>query len=112
MGNCGFQLTLRQIDTVTHLNTQTNKNAEKVILSWKHSQFTIYEFALANDEPRGAWKTLVLAGFGGGSAHWSALRADQSFGGNSDFEFLRYLLDEVRMYFELNPDDVSGDSNQ
>src|SRR3990167_2678534 len=29
-GNCGFQLTLRQIDTVTHLNAQTNKNADKV----------------------------------------------------------------------------------
>ena len=67
---------------------------------------------MANDEPRGAWKTLALSGFGGDSAHSSALRADQSFGGNLNSEFLRYLLDEVRMYFELNPDDVSGDSLQ
>jgi hypothetical protein len=56
-------------------------------------------------EPRGAWKTLLDSGFGGGSAHSSALRADLVFGVNSDFEFWRYLLDEVRMYFELNPDD-------
>ena len=73
---------------------------------------TIFYFALANEESRGAWKTLLDSGFGGGSAHSSALRADQSFGGNLNSEFLRYTLNEVRMYFELNPDDVSGDSDK
>ena len=40
-------------------------------------------------EPRGAWKTLLDSGFGGNSAHSSALCADPVFGGNSDFEFWR-----------------------
>src|SRR3989344_915472 len=49
----------------------------------------------------------ILAGIGvgGNSAPVSRLRRDRISGGNSDFEFWRYLLDEVRMYFELNPDD-------
>ena len=55
-------------------------------------------------EPRGAWKTLLDSEFGGGNALVSRLRRDRISGENSDFEFLRYLLDEVRMYFELNPD--------
>lgn len=46
-------------------------------------------------EPRGAWKTLLDSGFGGGSAHSSALRADQISDGNSDFEFWRSVWDEV-----------------
>ena len=56
-------------------------------------------------EPRGAWKILAGIGFGGNSAPVSRLRRDRISGGNSDFEFWRYLLDEVRMYFEENPDD-------
>ncbi|HCY17944.1 TPA: hypothetical protein DHT42_01970 [Candidatus Nomurabacteria bacterium] len=60
---------------------------------------------MANDEPRGAWKILAGFGFGGNSAQSSALRADAFFGGNASPEFLRYLLDEVRMFFEQNPDD-------
>ena len=58
-------------------------------------------------EPRGAWKTLADSGFGGRAIHSSALRADPVFGGNSDSKFLRYILNEVRMYFELNLDDES-----
>jgi hypothetical protein len=65
----------------------------------------IHIFVLANEEPRGAWKILAGIGFGGNSAPVSRLRRDRISGGNASPEFLRYLLDEVRMYFELNPDD-------
>ena len=34
-----YQSTLRQIDTVTHLNAQTNKNAEKVY--WIGSDYSL-----------------------------------------------------------------------
>ena len=74
-------------------------------MDWLLINITIFKFVLANEEPRGAWKTLLDSGFGGGSAHSSALRADPVFGANSDFEFWRCVLNEVRMYFELNPDD-------
>ena len=38
-----FQLTLRQIDTVTHLNAQTNKNATRYI---ELEAFTVYHFLI------------------------------------------------------------------
>ena len=56
-------------------------------------------------EPRGAWKTLLDSGFGGGNALVSRLRRDPALSVSSDFEFWRCVLNEVRMYFELNPDD-------
>ena len=56
-------------------------------------------------EPRGAWKTLLDSGFGGGNALVSALRADLILRSETLFEKLRCVLNEVRMYFELNPDD-------
>ena len=74
-------------------------------MNWKHTQFTIFSFALANEEPRGAWKILAGFGFGGNSAQSFALRADAFFSGNLDFVFVRCILDKVRNYFELNPDE-------
>jgi len=65
----------------------------------------IHKIVLANDEPRGAWKTLLDSGFGGGNALVSALRADPDLRSETLFEKLRCVLNEVRMYFELNPDD-------
>ncbi|MBU6431154.1 hypothetical protein KGQ29_02130, partial [Patescibacteria group bacterium] len=56
-------------------------------------------------EPRGAWKILSDSEFFGGNAGVSALRADPISGSDSDFQFWRCLLDKVRMYFELNPDE-------
>ena len=64
----------------------------------------IHRIVLANDEPRGAWKTLLDSGFGGGNALVSALRADPDLRSETLFEKLRSVLNEVRMYFELNPD--------
>ncbi|OHA94596.1 MAG: hypothetical protein A3A96_03695 [Candidatus Zambryskibacteria bacterium RIFCSPLOWO2_01_FULL_39_39] len=64
----------------------------------------IHRIVLANDEPRGAWKTLSDSEFFGGNAEQTALRADHIFGSETLFENLRCLLDKVRMYFELNPD--------
>ena len=56
-------------------------------------------------EPRGAWKNLLNSGIFGGNAFVSALRADPISASDSDFQFWRCVLNEVRMYFELNPDD-------
>jgi|GEM_PF-1885693 len=94
-----------KLNTVARLDAQANKKAESV-LKLVQPNITIFYFALANEEPRGAWKTLFDSGFGGGSAHSSALRADQSFGENSKFDSMRCLLDKVRNYFEQNPDDL------
>ncbi len=98
------QLTLRQIDTVTHLNAQTNKNAERYIKLEAHTVYHIF-ICIGNEEPRGAWKILAGFGFGGNSAQSSALRADAFFRGGIDFKLVRCLLDKVRNYFELNPND-------
>ena len=58
-----------------------------------------------NDEPRGAWKILAGFGFGADSPTSSALRADAFFRGNALTQNLRCMLDKVRNYFELNPND-------
>ncbi|MEI6316446.1 MAG: hypothetical protein WCO65_01805 [bacterium] len=61
---------------------------------------------MANKEPRGAWKTLLDSGFGGGNSLVSALRADPDLSVSLDFEKLRYSLYKIRTYFESNPDDT------
>ena len=71
-----------------------------------HSHITIFIFVLANEEPRGAWKTLLDSGFGEGNALVSALRADPDLSVSLDFEKLRYSLYKIRTYFESNPDDT------
>jgi hypothetical protein len=71
-----------------------------------HFNITIFGFALANEEPRGAWKTLLDSGFGGGNSEQTALRADHIFGSETLFEILRYSLYKIRTYFESNPDDT------
>ena len=55
-------------------------------------------------EPRGAWKTLLDSGFGGGNALVSRLRRDPISASKTDFDFWRCVLYKVRMYFESNPD--------
>jgi hypothetical protein len=64
-----------------------------------------HNFVLANDEPRGAWKNLLNSGILGGNAFVSALRADPNSASDSDFQFWRCVLDEVRIYFGQNPQD-------
>jgi len=59
----------------------------------------IHNFVLANEEPRGAWRTLSDSGFFGGNTFVSALRADPISASDSDFQFWRCLLDKVRMFF-------------
>ena len=71
-----------------------------------HLHGSIFSFALANEEPRGAWKTLLDSGFGGGNSEQTALRADHIFGSETLFEKLRYSLYKIRTYFESNPDDT------
>jgi hypothetical protein len=62
-------------------------------------------FVLANEEPRGAWKTLLDSEFGGGNSLVSALRADPDLSVSLDFEKLRYSLYKIRTFFESNPDE-------
>jgi hypothetical protein len=61
-------------------------------------------FVLANEEPRGAWKTLLDSEFGGGNSLVSALRADLILHSETLFEKLRYSLYKIRTFFENNPD--------
>ena len=70
-----------------------------------HFNSTIFYFVLANEEPRGAWKTLLDSGFGGGNAEQTALRADHIWGSEMFFQNLRYSLYKIRTYFETNPDE-------
>jgi hypothetical protein len=62
-------------------------------------------FCIGNEEPRGAWKILAGFGFGVDSAASPALRAGAFFRAGIDFKLGRCLLDKVRNYFELNPND-------
>jgi len=55
-------------------------------------------------EPRGAWKTLLDSGFGGGNTLVSRRRRDPISALKSDFVFWRCLLYKIRTYFESNPD--------
>ena len=53
-------------------------------------------------EPRGAWKTLLDSGFGGGNAFVSALRADPALSVSSDSEFWRGAWGEVGTFLTTN----------
>ena len=61
--------------------------------------------ALANEEPRSAWRTLLDSGLFGGNSEQTALRADHIFDSEILFEKLRYSLYKIRTYFEQNPND-------
>jgi len=65
----------------------------------------IHIVALANEEPRSAWRTLLDSGLFGGNSEQTALRADHIFGGNLNSDLLRYALDKIRTFFEMNPDE-------
>jgi len=54
----------------------------------------IHRIVLANEEPRGAWKTLLDSGFGGGNALVSRLRRDPVLSVSSDSEFWRCVKGE------------------
>jgi len=65
----------------------------------------IHIVELANEEPRSAWRTLLDSGLFGGNSEQTALRADHIFDGNLNSDLLRCLLDKIRTFFEMNPDD-------
>ena len=75
------------------------------LIFFKFSSLVIHIVALANEEPRSAWRTLSDSGFFGGNTFVSALRANPISASDSDFQFWRCFLDEVRNYFEQNPND-------
>ncbi|MBI2589882.1 hypothetical protein HYW32_02570 [Candidatus Berkelbacteria bacterium] len=55
-------------------------------------------------EPRGAWKNLLDSGIIGGNTFVSRLRRDLIAASNSDFQFWRCFLIDVRTFFEQNPE--------
>ena len=67
-----------------------------------------YLFCLENRtvlfEPRSAWRTLLDSGFFGGNAEQTALRADPISASDSNFQFWRCFLIDVRTFFEGNPE--------
>jgi hypothetical protein len=65
----------------------------------------IHIIVLANEEPRSAWRTLSDSGFFGGNSEQTALRADHIFASEPDFVFWRYVLNKIRTFFEMNPDE-------
>jgi len=65
----------------------------------------IHIVALANEEPRSAWRILSESGFFGGNSEQEALRADHIFASEHDFVFWRCVLDKARTFFEMNPDE-------
>ena len=86
-----FELTDRFLnDNITNTELANDRTNEELLHLFKKigSNFQIKDRTVLF-EPRGAWKTLLDSGFGGNSAHSSALCADPVFGGNSDFEFWR-----------------------
>jgi hypothetical protein len=102
-----FELTEKFLkDNITNAELANEKtNEENLHLFQKvGSNFKIHNRTVLF-EPRGAWKILAGFGFGGNSAQSSALRADAFFGGDALTQNLRCMLDKVRNYFELNPND-------
>ena len=87
-----------KLNTVARLDAQANKKAESV-LKLVQPNITIFYFVLANDEPRGAWKTLSDSEFGGNP--WDALRASRILASKKPFSSLLVsLLYQVRTYFQ------------
>lgn len=78
-------------------------NEEKLHLFKKVGSNFIIEARTVLFEPRGAWRTLSDSGFFGGNTFVSALRADRIFASDSDFQFWRCFLIDVRTFFEQNP---------
>jgi len=80
-------------------------NEEKLHLFKKVGSNFIVEARTVLFEPRGAWRILSDSGFFGGNSEQTALRADHIFCGNLNSDLMRCILDKVRNYFELNPND-------
>ena len=105
--NNRFELTEKFLKAnITNTELANEGIPEKIFQEFKKvgSNFQIKDRTVLF-EPRGAWKTLLDSGFGGGNALVSRLRRDPALSVSSDSKFWRCVLNEVRMYFELNPDD-------
>jgi hypothetical protein len=99
-----YQSTLRQIDTVTHLNAQTNKNADKVYWIGSKNILTFLSLYWQTSEPRGAWKIISETGLFGGNTKQPAQSADRIVAPKTRFEIMRCVLYKIRTFFENNPD--------
>jgi hypothetical protein len=105
--NCSLTLTLlvRPVGPKCFSLADLLSSVDLRVYMKNFSGVIIHKIVLANEEPRGAWRTLSDSGFFGGNSEQTALRADRIFASDSDFQFWRCLLDKVRNYFEQNPND-------
>jgi len=86
-----FELTEKFLKTnITNIELANDRTNEENLHLFKKvgSNFEIKDRTLLF-EPRGAWKTLLDSGFGGGNSLVSALRADPDLSVSLDFEKLR-----------------------
>ena len=93
--NNRFELTEKFLKTnITNTELANEGIPEKILPEFKKvgSNFKIKDRTVLF-EPRGAWKTLLDSGFGGGNAEQTALRADHISGGNLNSEFWRKMRD-------------------
>ena len=90
-----FELTEKFLKTnITNIELANERTNEENLHLFKKvgSNFEIKDRTLLF-EPRGAWKTLLEFGFGGGNSLVSALRADPIFASKTQTEFLRRRWD-------------------
>ena len=86
-----FELTEKFLKTnITNIELANERTNEENLHLFKKvgSNFQIKDRTILF-EPRGAWKTLLDSGFGGGNSEQAALRADHIFGRNLNSEFWR-----------------------
>jgi hypothetical protein len=89
--NNRFELTEKFLKTnITNTELANEGIPEKILPEFKKvgSNFKILDRTVLF-EPRGAWKTLLNSGFGGGNALVSRLRLDPISALKSDFDFWR-----------------------
>jgi len=104
--NNRFELTNKFLKAnITNMELANEGIPEKILPEFKKvgSNFQIKDRTVLF-EPRGAWKTLLDSEFGGGNASVSRLRRDPISASDSDFVFVRCFLDEVRTFFDENPE--------
>ena len=86
-----FELTEKFLKAnITNAELANEGIPEKILPEFKKvgSNFKIKDRTVLF-EPRGAWKTLLDSGFGGGNAEQTALRADHIWGSEMLFQNLR-----------------------
>jgi len=101
--NNRFELTEKFLKYNMELANEETNEAKLHLFKKVGSNFQIKDRTVFF-EPRGAWKNLLNSGIFGGNAFVSRLRRDPISASNSDFQFWRCFLGEVRTFFNENPE--------